>query len=227
MDITIRQKAGFGDIFYCQKIAVKLIAMGHVVYWPVIPEYQYVEQHITNGIIWHEADHPTFELDLENATSHVDWKHAKGYPDNLMQSKYSYANQHFYIGGNKNWNKYFKIDVRHNEKEQALCDLLIKPEHANGFCLCNRHFATECYSLRKLEITSKLPMIEIVKIPNFQLFDWCRMIELAKEIRIPDSSFPYIVEILETTGKLYMYNRDTETHIRTKDVWHKKWKFVE
>lgn len=227
MEITIRQPAGFGDIFFCQKIAVKLMELGHTVYWPVIPEYQYVDQYIQNGIIWKEAGHETFELDLANATKHIDWTGRGSWKDNLMEAKYMYANQFFPIGNNKSWWKFFNLTNRYYEKEQALCDLLLTEEHKNGFCLFNKHFATECYTIRKLKFESKYPMIEIVKIPGYNLFDWCAMLEKAKEIRIPDSSFPYLVEILETTGKLFMYNRDTETHIRTKDVWHKKWRFVE
>jgi hypothetical protein len=70
-------------------------------------------------------------------------------------------------------------------------------------------------------------MIEVIKMPQYTLFDWCGMIEKATEIRLPDSSMPYIVEILKTTPYLYLYNRDGERSIRTKKLWHKKWRFVE
>lgn len=227
MEITIRQPAGLGDIFFCQKIAVKLIQHRHTVYWPVIPEYQYIEQHIRNGIIWREPPHKTFELDLGNATRLVDWTNRGDWRQNLMEAKYMYANQHFKVGGNKTWWQYFKIDYRDYDAEKALCDMLITEEHKDGFCLFNQHFATQCYKIRKLKFESDLPMIEVEKYPEFNLFAWCGMVEKAKEIRIPDSSLPYIVEILRTTDRLYLYNRDGERNIRTKKLWHKPWTFVE
>jgi hypothetical protein len=222
--VTIRQPAGFGDIFFCQKIAVRLMEMGHIVYWPVIPEYQYIEEYITNGIIWEEPSCPTFELNLGHSTNYITWTKGKTLYDNIMYAKYEYANQSFPIGDYKDWNKYFELN-RFLDREKALEEFVLKGI-PDKFCLVNKHFATEYLRINHV-IKSDLPEVELIKYIGHNLFSWCGVIEKATEIRIPDSSYPYIVEILNTTDNLYLYSRNKENSLRTKKVWTKGWKFIE
>lgn len=224
MNIKINQRGGFGDIFFTQKIGKRLIELGHTVYWPIVEEYEkYVNEYMVGDINWCEPAISDFVvLDIGNASWLVGWENKTDIYDKVMESKYVYANKHFDIGDWIDWPEYLQIK-RNYVKEEKLCSMLIKNRE---FAVVNRHFATEHIPL-DMKISSDLPEIEIQKIPGFTLFDWCGILERATEIRIPDSSFPYLVEILNTTDKLFMYKRNQEPCIRTKPIWKKNWRFME
>ena len=50
----IRQPAGIGDIFFCQKISHIFNVLGYKVYWPVIePYYEAIMRHMSsNNVIY-------------------------------------------------------------------------------------------------------------------------------------------------------------------------------
>lgn len=227
MEVLIDQKAGFGDIFFCQKIAVKLMELGHTVYWDVIPEYQYIRNYIQNGIVWHIDQDKLSKvrtLNLDQSTRYFSFNPRSELNNQIMQTKYRYANEQFSTGGWENWQDYIKI-TRNPDKEKALERRLLK-DVPSKFAVTSNHFATDYRGLNK-HIESKLPIVEIIKIPSVHIFSWCGIIEKASEIRIPDSSFPYLVEILNTTDNLHMYSRNAEKNIRTKPIWGKKWEFID
>lgn len=232
MEVLIDQQAGFGDIFFCQKIATKLIEQGHTVYWRVIEEYQYIEEYIQNGVIW-RVDNDKISsirpLVLDHSTRYFNYPRGEiGF--NVMQAKYRYANDQFGIGGFEDWQDYLKIK-RNYEREAALEEHIRLHSYPKEFSVVCHHFATDYLGLEYCRggrpISSNLPEIEITKIKGFYIFDWCGIIEKASEIRIPDSSFPYLVEILNTTNNLYMYSRNGEGEIKTKPIWKKNWEFID
>jgi hypothetical protein len=225
MNIRIDQSAGFGDIFFCQKIGRRLIELGHTVYWPIFHGYSYVSQYIPEFRWCEPPANEGFEnLNLGQASILIGWDDPSDIDDKVMESKYDYANTLYDIGDYSDWPDYLKIN-RYHDKEKLLSDKVLK-NVPDEFCVINRHFATECLFLEE-EIKSDLPIVEINKLPGFTLFDWCGVLEKATEIRIPDSSFPYLVEMLDTTDDLYMYNRTGEPYIRTKKIWKKKWRFMD
>ena len=227
MEVLIDQQAGFGDIFFCQKIATKLIEQGHTVYWRVIEEYQYIEEYIQNGVIW-RVDNDKISsirpLVLDHSTRYFNYPRGEiGF--NVMQAKYRYANDQFGIGGFEDWQDYLKIK-RNYEREAALEKRIKLNKLPKEFCVICNYFATD-YQILDRHIFSGLPTVEIQKYKGVHLFDWCGVFEKAMEIRIPDSSFPYLVEILDTTNLLYMYSRNSEGGIKTKPIWKKNWKFID
>lgn len=232
MDVLIDQQAGFGDIFFCQKIATKLIEQGHTVYWRVIPEYQYIEEYIKNGVIWRVPDSKLSSarpLILDHSTKYFNYPRGE-VSFNVMQAKYRYANQQFGVGGFEDWQGYLKIE-RNYERERELENHIGLRSYSKEFSVVSHHFATDYRGLEYCgggrPISSNFPEIEIIKIKGHRLFDWCGIIEKATEIRIPDSSFPYLVEILNTTSNLYMYSRSSEHGVKTKPIWKKRWNFVD
>jgi len=224
MDVIIRQSAGLGDIFFCQKIGKKIAEAGHTVYWPIFSEYQYAENYIESPFLWREPDHKCTEIPLECATKYLIWRSNGECLDNIMQAKYKLANSTFQVGGWEDWQDYLKIK-RDIDEEERLKSLVLGGSN-EPYCVTCKHFATNYMELKE-PIISGMREIEIKKIEGFNLFDWIGVICGAAEIRIPDSSFPYLVEILPTTDRLYMYNRSGEPHIRTKPIWKKKWNFIE
>lgn len=225
MNIKIIQPAGFGDIFFTVKIGKRLIELGHTVYWPTIEEYSYAKDYMVGDINWCEPPNDDFViLDLGQASHLMMYDDPNDVFEKVMDAKYEYANMLYEIGDSSDWQDYLQIK-RNYEKEEELCEIVLK-DIPTEFVIANRFFATEVIPL-DIIIESDLPMVDIRKIDGFTLFDWCGVFEKATEIRIPDSSFPYLVEILDTTDNLYLYNRNTEPHIRTKKIWKKNWRFVE
>ena len=51
----IKQPAGIGDIFFCQKIARYMIHHGYDVIWPVLPSISWIKDYIK------DIDFPTVE----------------------------------------------------------------------------------------------------------------------------------------------------------------------
>ncbi len=234
MEILIDQSAGFGDIFFCQKIAIKLMEFGHTVYWKVFNEYQYIEEYIRNGIIWQVDDNKISKirtLNLDHCTRYFTFSSGEELGHSVMQTKYRYANDQFSVGGWEDWQNYFKI-IRDYEREKVLENIVLEGV-PNEFSLICNHFATDYQILAYLGGGSpiisevKYPIVEIIKIPGMRLFDWCGVFEKASEIRIPDSSFPYLVEILKTTDDIHMYSRNHEGSIRTKPIWKRNWHFID
>ena len=159
MNIRINQSAGFGDIFFCQKIGKRLIELGHTVYWPIYEPYGYVSQYIPE-INWCEPplDSNYESLDLGQASVWLGYSNRADIDDKVMESKYAYANQKYDIGDYIDWPDYFKFQ-RYVDKEKILADKILK-NVPDKFCLINKHFATESLYLEE-EIKSDLPMVEI------------------------------------------------------------------
>ena len=233
MDILIEQDAGFGDIFFCQKIAVKLMEQGHTVYWPVYKEYEYIKDYIHNGVIWNVPEEKRSKirsLNINQSTNYFKFAHGKELGFNVMQTKYRYADNQFKTGGWEDWQDYFKIN-RNYKRERILENKVLEGVPEKFSLVCN-HFATDYQLLAhrgagKAITKAQYPIVEITKLPNTHLFDWCGIIQKASEIRIPDSSFPYLVEILKTTDNIHMYARSHEGQVKTKPIWKKEWNFVE
>ena len=196
MNVTIRQPAGIGDIFYCQKIGVKLLELGFNVFWPVIPEYNYVGDYIDNGILWRESPYDSFELNLNKSTSYFYPKGSADVITNLMPSKYRLANKYYDVGDNSDWLSYFNFK-RNHAKEEELFNLLELKEDED-YSLINPWVASPPLS-QKMKIPScKYKVVEMQTIPGFSLFDWCKVLENATEICTTDSALALIVEKLKT-----------------------------
>jgi len=216
MDILIEQDAGFGDIFFCQKIAVKLMEQGHTVYWPVYKEYEYIKDYIHNGVIWNVPEEKRSKirsLNINQSTNYFKFAHGKELGFNVMQTKYRYADDQFKTGGWEDWQDYFKIN--RNYKREGILENKVLEGVPEKFSLVCNHFATDYQLLEhrgggKAITKAQYPIVEITKLPKTHLFDWCGIIQMASEIRIPDSSFPYLVEILKTTDNIHMYARSHE-----------------
>jgi len=67
----------------------------------------------------------------------------------------------------------------------------------------------------------------------FEIFDFCWILENAKEIHTIDTSFCYLVECLKTVGDLYLYPRMINNNKQYKDysyisnIYKKNWKYME
>ena len=204
MDIVINQPAGLGDIFFCQKIAAKLINKGHNVIWPVISNFIWIKDYIDNDICFVEKEesekykHAEVTVDLQSAD--------KLFPnESVMISKYKYVNQDY-----RDWVDFFNFN-RNKEKERELYYDFLNLKDGEQYAIKNFYFASPpneqiCLNAKNSNI-GDLREICMSNIPDFTLIDWCGVIERAAEIHTVETSLNYIIEKINTTDKLYMYSK--------------------
>lgn len=235
----IRQPAGLGDIFFCQKIADQLLSKNYKIIWPIIEPFKWLPEYIKKpGIsyplvtdnfkykhLYRKETPPIYKhnflyLPLESASQ---WAKA----DTFMEAKYTL------VGGNStNWKDHF-ILYRNKEREQKLNDYF-NIEVTNGVCkqfnLVNRNFASPPDIQKNLNIKPRNnnQTIEVDFLGWDNIFDWCDLIELADEVHTVETSFCYIIEKIRTTGKLYLYprNKQHDNYDYIKNVFTKNWNYV-
>jgi hypothetical protein len=201
--IIIRQPAGIGDIFFCQKIAHILYQTYNVeIIWPVIPEFTWIENYIKIPFIkfvnW-EEDFEGKHILLNNDVSHIftlhdylivplqraDWN----YPGlSVMDAKYKMVNLE-----QNDWLDYFEFE-RDLEREQKLID------HYNlqnkEFVFVNKMFGSPPYSKPCPHMGIYENSIEMEYLGWDNLFDWIGLLLKAKHIYTVETSILYIISKL-------------------------------
>jgi hypothetical protein len=237
----ISQTGGLGDIFFCQKIASNYQKLGYRVIWPILRQYSYMRDYMTN------FEYPSIEDDFEYKNffqKSVD-KSAKIYDekgkqniisdnellfiplmccenkeDGVMLDKYRFVNIDY-----DDWADYFKFNRNFN-KENKIIDYfkIIKNEKFN---LINCSFGLLPNTHRiKIEVNNNYRNIEIKPIGFDNVFDWCGIIEMAEEIHTVNTSFCYIIEKLKTTNKLFQYRRSNISGWSyVKGIYKQKWTY--
>jgi hypothetical protein len=243
--VLINQRAGFGDIIFCQKIARKLIEKGYDVIWPVVPLYAYLSEYIPDiNFATYDAN-MQFKAEIDQCDNIiqngkinefekcyvVDVAHSNtGIGWGGMTSKYTACNLDF-----KDWDQYVPIK-RNREREQKLLDYLnIKP--GDKFALVNRSFGTPGQSSpvwvnQRVKPTTDIPIIEIKQLGFDRIFDWMGAFELATEIHTVETSFSYILH-LQKIDNVTLYPRWESEHDTINNLdycreyyTNKTWKFV-
>lgn len=251
----INQVKGIGDIFYLQK-AVKYISKNvDEVIWYVHSNYYYIKDYIKYGNIkylrlplvgeeFHDEEKKWYN---HFYTPHI---HGLGYDGNIVKvfSKeldaflyyFPFANS---VGLNitpkfvmnakykmikmsdQNWQKYFTY-IRNEEREN---DLRIKygVELNEEFIFVNSLMKSFDYDEVKINIDSNIKVIKNDGSPC-HLFDFCWLLENAKEIHTVETSLCYLVETLNTTDNLFCYSRNNVygNFDYIKDVYKKNWKYI-
>ena len=218
--IIIKQLAGLGDIFFCQKIAYTLYKNYNVeIIWPVIPEFIWIKNYINIPFIKFVNWEDNFEgkdILLNNDVSHVftlqnylvvplqraDWN----YPEmSVMDAKYKLVNLDF-----KDWDHYFNFKRNIQKENQLYYDILGLTDESE-YIFINRQFGSPPDTqICKYIGLNKFPYyIEMKYIDGFTLFDWCKVIENAKEIHTVETSLNYIIDKINPKGKLEMYSKHT------------------
>lgn len=235
--VLINQPAGLGDIFYLQK-AVKSFADNSIqVYWPVQKDFEYVLHYLKHpNITYYSVDddypykkHNLFSkkyrysfLDHENKTevyyipfthSHEEYELFSGKKKySAMLSKYELIDM-----SNTNWQQYFVFE-RNYEREDNLRKKY-KIEKDENFIFVNGLFASppEMFD-RNIKINTNLKVVYNDGEPC-HIFDYCWIFENAKELHLVESAFCYMVEVLKTTDKLFMYSRKFPYGIQRSGNW--------
>lgn len=232
----IKQPAGIGDIFFCQKIAKKIQDQGYEIIWPVIPEFLWIKDYI-DGItfcnieeefphkdifqystnIYTYINNGDIILNLRDADIHIPG-------ESVMIAKYKAVDLDY-----ENWNDHFKFN-RNSEKENTLFYDVLKLNDSDKYSLKNYFFASPpreqiCELARSAKINTDKEIL-IRNINGYNVLDWCKVIEQAYEIFTVDTCFTLIVENLKTSNILNIYSRHIPSNFKhVLPILHKKWNF--
>jgi hypothetical protein len=242
MIALIKQPAGIGDIFFCQKIASKLGNAGYNVVWPVIPEFLWLKDYLisdvtfcnvlndfeskklyeqcnlTNNICNYNEDGGVVAINLQAADRLF-------LSTSVMTAKYKAMQLK-----HENWLEYFNFK-RNIKKENELFYDVLKLNDNSQYALKNYFFASPPdEQVCRLAVNANIQCNEVVtmrNIENFTLFDWCKVIQHAQEIHSVDTSVILIVEKINTTDNIYLYSRHTPANfMHVTPILSKKWNLI-
>lgn len=227
----IKQPAGLGDIFFTLKIAKRIINELNIeVDWPVISNYYYIKNYINyNKLNFYDINdipkeylniYNTNEPKISNDLIFLPLQNASTYlkTDEIMFAKYKLVNLDY-----NDWSTFFTFK-RNEERENKLYTYL-NPNNEE-YILINNKFASppniETIDI-KLNTDKKIIYMNSTGFDN--VFDWCKLLENAKEIHTVNTSFCYIVEKLNVCDKLYMYQRGHyfNDFNYIKNIYKKEW----
>lgn len=212
--VVIAQFFGLGDIIWAQSIAHHFINQGYEVEWPVEPHFLYQCQRAYPKILFTDRTKCIYNLDdkrdyEENGIRHLPLRYAeyllgRPYKDH-MKSKYDYVGLNW-----QDW-KLFAYPFRDSVKEIELMNLLGVADgeeynFVSGVFGSNAH-----HSVPIKRNDGGLKDVEMIIVPGYTIFDWCRIIENATNIHAVSSSTLYLFELLDLKAKsLHLYRRSTE-----------------
>lgn len=223
MKALIKQPAGIGDIFFCQKIANKLRELSYEVVWPVIPEFLWIKDYI-EGIdfcLVDTVDESEFDTILPLHQADQRYRNMS-----VMEAKYALVNLRW-----DNWSDHFNFKRNKNKEDKLFYDVL-KLQDNSEYAFKNFYFAspphTQICEAAKRASVGDLQEICMSNMPEFTLIDWCKVIQNAKEIHTVETSLNYIIEKIKTTDKLHMYSKwNPPSYYHVKKLFKKPWTYHE
>ena len=224
----IRQSCGIGDIFFCQKIGYHYHNKGYRVIWPVIKEFSYIRDYISNfEYPCVDNDFPFKDIYLSNINSISESDNLLFIPlhghqlrcSSVMHSKYNLAGLLYH-----DWNKYFNF-IRNQKNENRLFYDILNLKDKEEYIFLNRTFASPPTSLTKnINLNTTKRIIELSMVDDITIFDWCKVLENAAEIHTVETSLNYLIEKLDNTTNLQMYSKwDPPNYSAIKGIFKKKW----
>jgi len=229
----IRQPAGIGDIMFCQKIGEYYKSSGYNVIWPVASVYSYLSDYMDNFQYPLEtSDFPYKyifnDLRVREIVETPDFVFLPLHEHNprdysVMCSKYKLALMDY-----SDWYKYFTFRRNHKKEDQLFYDLL-NLKDGDEFIFVNNNYGSPPNFLRKnIKLDTDKRIITMDFIENFTVFDWCKVLELAKEIHTTETCLNYLIEILNIRHDfMFMYSKHTPasyTHVSM--LFNDKWKYM-
>ena len=210
----INQPAGIGDVFFLQYIARKYLSMGYKVIWPLQERLLWIKDYITDIDFCSQNDNfpgkeyygqmgiiqsPQFSY-LGMDMIHF-WQNDFGISESetcmCMHAKYL----QLFLDWNK-WSEGFKFK-RNIERENHLYYDVLGLKDDSEYVYVNRYANTDNKKNNVLEFPEfDLPTVE--NDINYCLFDYCKVLENAKEIHTVHTSIPYLIDVLNIKAEKYL-----------------------
>lgn len=223
----IKQPAGIGDIFFCQKIAKAMMSQGYQIIWPLRSDITWIRDYIRDiyfpsvddvfpgkEIFDTAAGFAIEETGAFISIATADLTHNDG---KIMSSKYSMLGIDF-----SDWQDYFHFD-RNLDKENELYYNVLGLTDDAEFIFINNLYNTDIKNSNLFsENNFDLPVVELKIIDGFTLFDWCKVLERAKKIHTINTSINYIIEVIDTLYDEYVIYAHDERNKSEIDYLFKK-----
>ena len=217
----IKQPAGIGDIFFCQKIARYMMHHGYQVVWPLMPSISWVKDYI------HDIYFPTteeefpgkdiyangsgFVIEDEGAfisTATADLTHNDG---KIMSSKYSMLGM-----DHEGWQDCFIFD-RNLDKENDLYYNILGLKDDSEYVFVSNLYNTEVRDSKFISHEQfDIPVVELRVVDGFTIFDWSKVLEKAKKIYTVNTAINYLIDVLDTSCDeyvIYAHSEQNKTEI--------------
>ena len=223
----IKQPAGIGDIFFCQKIARYMAYHGYQIIWPISPDIIWIKDYIKGILFCSTEDEFPMKDIYDKGTGYViedtgafistataDMTHNDS---RIMSSKYTMLGMDY-----SDWAKYF-IFERNLDKENDLYYNVLGLKDDSEYVFISNLYNTD---IRDSKFISKdqfdLPVVELQILDGFTLFDWCKVLEKAKKIYTVNTAINYIIDVLETSYNEYVIYAHDEENVTQIDYLFKK-----
>jgi len=222
----IRQPAGIGDIFYCLKIAKRILSDGKAkeVIWPVNDVFSYICDYIK---------YPGLTF-----TSIKDYKEEELYKQKIpileinsadtYYPKLTIMSAKYHMVGLKEDDAldYFEFE-RNYEREESLFEKLSLDKSSEYVFVSEIYGSPPTSSRHAIPVNTNKRIIHNAYYEGVNLFDWCGVLENAYEIHMVDTSFMYLMEKLNCKGNNFnLYSRYVPSnfnvikHIPKKIKWN-------
>ena len=134
-----------------------------------------------------------------------------------MSSKYSMLDL-----DHSDWQDYFHFE-RNLDKENDLYYNVLGLQDDSQFAFINNLYNTD---VRNSHLLSKeqfdLPTVELKIIDGFTLFDWCKVLEKAKQIHTINTAINYLIDVIDTSYDEYIIYAHNESNKYQIDYLFKK-----
>ena len=238
----IRQPAGIGDIFFCQKIAKTVLGTGEYnqIIWPVIPEYTYIANYMdTDNIKYIDQNSPFENRDLffSQINNICIVGNCLYVPLQVCDASTPYhdrrANGHikyrfFHDLPHLDWKDFLSFK-RNTSRELNLVDKL-GIDLSEKYNVVNKNYGSPPGMAIRNDVAPQNGHrnIEMNIYPGGHIFDWLTIFEHAQEIHTVETSLYYLLEKLNLKNvSIYSkYIGQGDSFEYMKDHCCKEWKYI-
>lgn len=223
----IKQPAGIGDVFFLQKIASVYRNKGCQIIWPLRDDIFWISEYIPD-IKWFKISDEFPGKELLNYAGfsdndefvYIDTSTADRTfntdPTRIMSAKYGLVGL-----DHTDWAEYFKFN-RNQEKEDKLYYEVLGLNDDSEYVYVNDIVTTNIVKTGKLS-NKQYPHQVVFNdiIEGYNLFDWIKVWENAKEIHTIPTALCFILDVIDTDAKIFYYPHDDRQYKDVIDIFSK------
>lgn len=229
----VRQgQGGWGDIFWLQHAIHDFLQEGYKVIWPVLDQFLILRDYIpTPNLHWVPMDSDFPRKDLYFASNsfvrdpnfcYLPFDTAdQSFPGSVMHAKMKAIGKNW-----ENWQENFNF-VRNYEREEKLFNELGLA--GQDYTFVSKKFGTyPNFVEREIPYNKNLKLVELQFLPEYNIFDYCKVLEKAKEISIIETSFNFLIEKLDLEAeKLTLVSKHVPPNWEhVGDLFKTQWEYI-
>lgn len=205
----IKQPIGLGDVFYLQKFANIIKKDGYEIIWPLRDDIIWIADYV-KGINFCKLSEDFFGKEYYYSGEFFIEKEDFIFisPDGfqipgkrIMESKYLLIDS-----DDADWFDYFSFERNLDKEDKLYYDVLGLTDESEYIFINKMASVDPRFSNVLDDCKFDFPTVELKFIDEFNLFDWCKVFENAKEIHTVHTGINYILDKLDLkASKYFMY----------------------